>query len=663
MTQVTIEQALEIAVQHHQACRMAEAEAIYRQILAAQPNHVDALHLLGVLMHQSGRSDGVPMIRRAVALNPNHVQALSNLGTLLKETGEIDEAIACCRRAIALQPNLTPAYNNLGAALNAADKRDEATAAFRQALALQPDYPDALDNLGGNLQGIGQIDEAIKLHRRAIALRPNFAQAYCNLGVALQTQEHLEEAKTVLRRAIQLQPTLADAHYNLGNVLAAQRNFEEAISCFSQAIKLRPDFGVAWNNQGNAFSDMGQPERAIVCHRRAIELRPDDPETFNNLCNSLSAVGQIEEAIVHCRRAIELRPQYAAAHSNLGKAISFLGQYEQAIAEQRIAILIKPDLAQAHLNLSLLLMLTGNWAEGWREFEWRWKMKDFPEATRQLVQPRWDGSDLAGKRILVHTEQGVGDVIQFIRYLPLVTARGGKVLLEVQPQLARLLTEQNNPDVTVLTRTGFDHLPAAEFDVHLPLMSLPLVLERFEPESAPDLPKPPYLRAPASLMERWRGLVGEERRLKVGLVWAGSATHKNDRNRSLPLAKLAPLVDGRVQFYSLQLGKPAEQAAKPPAGMNLIDLTAHIGDFADTAALMEQLDLLISVDTAPAHLAGAMGKAVWVLLPFSPDFRWQLGRVDSAWYPTMRLFRQTRPTDWDGPIGLLAGELATLTRR
>ena len=663
MTQVTIEQALTIAVQHHQAGRLAEAEAIYRQILAAQPNHVDALHLLGVLLHQRGQREGVAMIRQAVALQPNHVQALSNLGTILKDVGEIDEAIACCRRAIALQPNLAPAHNNLGAALNAAKRKEEATEAFRKALAIQPDYPDALDNLGGNLQAFGQITEAIELHRRAIALRPTFAQAHCNLGVALQNQGQLEEAKTVLLRAIQLQPGLADAHYNLGNVLAEQRRFEEAIGCFSQAIALRPDLGVAWNNQGNAFADCGQTERAVICHRRAIELRPDDPETFNNLCNSLSSIGQIEEAIVHGRRAIELRPDYAAAHSNLGKAISFLGQYEEAIAEQRIAISLKPDLPQAHLNLALLLMLSGNWVEGWREFEWRWKMKDFPEAIRQVVQPRWDGSDLGGRRILIHTEQGVGDALQFIRYLPLVTARGGRVLLEVQPQMTRLLTEQNNPDVTVLTRTGFDVLPREPFDVHLPLMSLPLVLERFEPTSAPDLPKPPYLRAPASLSERYRGLVGDERRLKVGLVWAGSATHKNDRNRSLPLAKLAPLASDRVQFYSLQLGKPAEQAAKAPAGMNLIDLTAHISDFADTAALIEQLDLVISVDTAPAHLAGAMGKPVWVLLPFSPDFRWQLGTVDSAWYPTMRLFRQTRPTDWDGPIGLLAGELATLTRR
>jgi ADP-heptose:LPS heptosyltransferase len=244
-----------------------------------------------------------------------------------------------------------------------------------------------------------------------------------------------------------------------------------------------------------------------------------------------------------------------------------------------------------------------------------------------------------------------------------VTARGGRVLLEVQPQLTRLITEQNNPDVTVLTRNGFDVLPVAEFDVHLPLMSLPLVSEKFEPDSAPDLPKPPYLRAPASLAERWHGLVGDEWRLKVGLVWAGSATHKNDRNRSLALAKLAPLADERVQFYSLQLGKAAEQAANPPAGMKLIDLTANITDFADTAALIEQLDLLISVDTAPAHLAGAMGKPVWALLPFSPDFRWQLERADCAWYPTMRLFRQTRPGEWDEPIGRLAEELAALASR
>ncbi len=460
-----------------------------------------------------------------------------------------------------------------------------------------------------------------------------------------------------------MNPNLADAYYNLGNVLADQRKFEEAISCFGKAITLRPDFGVAWNNQGNAFSDLGLTQQAVACHRRAIALRPDDPETFNNLCNSLSAVGEIEEAIIHCRRALELRPDYAAAHSNLGKAISTLGQYDEAIAEQRIAISLKPDMAQGHLNLSLLLMLTGNWAEGWREFEWRWKMKDFPEAARKIAQPRWDGSDLAGRRILIHTEQGVGDALHFIRYIPLVKARGGEVLLEVQPQLIRLLEGENSQGATVLTRNGFDAAPAAEFDVHLPLMSLPLVLDKLEPISAPDLPKPPYLRAPASLKQRWHDLVGEQRKLKVGLVWAGSATHKNDRNRSLPLAKLAPLTDERIQFYSLQLGTPAEQAANPPAGMNLIDLTKNITDFADTAALIDELDLLVSVDTAPVHLSGAMGKPVWMLLPFSPDFRWQLKGEDCSWYPTLRMFRQTRPGEWDGPIGRLAGELKALATR
>ncbi len=307
------------------------------------------------------------------------------------------------------------------------------------------------------------------------------------------------------------------------------------------------------------------------------------------------------------------------------------------------------------MNLALLQMLMGKWDEGWREFEWRWKMPGFPEAKRELSQPRWDGSDLAGKRILIHTEQGAGDAIQFVRYLPLVTARGGKVVLEVQPPLARLLEGQNSQGAMVITRTGFEVLPAAEFDVHLPLMSLPLVLDKLEPIGSPDIPKPPYLRAPASLKERWHGLVGEVSKLKIGLVWAGSTTHKNDRNRSMPLAKLAPLADERVQFYSLQLGPPAKQT-----GLAMIDLTQHIADFADTAAFIDELDLVVSVDTSVPHLAGAMGKPVWVLLPFSPDFRWQLGIEKSAWYPTMRLFRQARPGDWDEPIGRAAAALKEL---
>ena len=556
MPQATIEQAIQIALQHHQAGRLAEAESIYRQVLAAQPNHADALHLLGSLRHFTGHADGITLIRQAIAIKPHYPAALSNLGEALRGRGQFDEAIAC----------------------------------FRRALVMWPDFPAALGNLGLALASIGENEQAVEPLRRAVALQPDFTDA--------------------------------------------------------------------WGNMGGALANLGKRSEAIACYQRAIVLRPTSADFHYNLGLLLRAENQIESAIASYRRAISLQPNYAAARCNLAMAIGLLGQYDLAIAELRIAIKLNPDLAERILNLAMQLMLMGQWAEGWREFEWRWKIPGFPEAKRTFSQPQWDGSDLNGRRILIHTEQGVGDAIQFIRYLPLGVARGGRVMVEVQPQLARLLEKENSQGAVVITRAGFDAPPAADFDVHLPLMSLPLLMDKLEPTSAPDLPRPPYLRAPASLKEKWRQLVGEELRLKVGLVFAGSTMHKNDHNRSIPLAKLSPLADERVQFYSLQLGPPAKQG-----GLPMIDLTSHITDFADTAAFIEELDLIVSVDTAVPHLAGAMGKSAWVLLPFSPDFRWQLNREDCDWYPALRLFRQVRPADWDEPIDRLARELKALASR
>jgi tetratricopeptide (TPR) repeat protein len=345
-----------------------------------------------------------------------------------------------------------------------------------------------------------------------------------------------------------------------------------------------------------------------------------------------------------------LNPELVEAHLNLGVALMAKTDVVPAITSFRRAIDLRPDSAKAHYNLALALLSSGNFREGWTENEWRWLCKGFTTPLRRFTQPLWDGSPLHGRTILLHCEQGFGDSIQFIRYAPLVAERGGRVVLWAPPELLSLMRGVQGVE-TVATAEPFP-----PFDVHCPLLSLPRALDT-RLESIPA--NVPYLFADPVRTARWKDkVVASANGLKIGLAWAGRPTHTNDRNRSIGLKQLAPLAEiTGVTFYSLQKGSSAHHAAGAPSGMNLIDLTDELHDFADTAALIENLDMVIAVDTSVAHLAGAMGKRVWVLLPFSADWRWLLNREDNPWYPTMRLFRQKQIGNWDATIIELARAL------
>jgi hypothetical protein len=326
------------------------------------------------------------------------------------------------------------------------------------------------------------------------------------------------------------------------------------------------------------------------------------------------------------------------------------GELDEALSVCQRAIQLRPDHAGAHWNKSLVLLLKGDFAQGWAEYEWRWQSKDFRSPRRDFPQPQWRGEDPSGRTILLHAEQGFGDTIQFIRYAPLLAGRGARVIVECQPELQRLLGGVEG--IQHLTARGE---PLPPFDLHTPLLSLPLAWGT-RVKTIPG--NVPYIKPDPALVGAWRGRLAGDSALKVGLVWAGSPIRKDDRYRSLPLSSLAPLAGVKgVSFYSLQKGKATEQAQNPPPGMNLIDMTEEIKDFADTAALISHLDLVITVDTAVAHLAGAMAKRVWTMLEFVPAWRWLLNREDSPWYPTMRLFRQPAIRDWATVIRRVAGEL------
>ncbi|MGD0389631.1 MAG: tetratricopeptide repeat protein [Tepidisphaeraceae bacterium] len=690
---VTIAQAMEIALAHHRAGRLGEAEGIYRQVLRNDANNAPAAHLLGVTLFQTGRrQEGIAFIRRALQLQPNYPEALANLGHLLRECGQLDQALDCCRRAIQLNPRLAEAYVNLGSVLYSQEKFAEAADAHRKAISLRPEFADAHTNLGNALYALGMTEESVAEHRRAIACRPDFAEGYNNLGAglhamgkideamenyhaalklrpdypeamsnlghALLSKKKFDEAIALCRRSIQIQPSNPDAYNNLGNAIQEKGDVDQAIQCFRQALQQRPDHPDAINNLGNCLQEQGNLEEAIPLYRRAIELRPLFAKAYGNLGNALRGLGKLDESIAVCRKAVELQPTLEEAHVNLGTALHLAGQYEPAMAECHAAIAIRKEFPEAHKDLALMLLVQGRFEQGWREYEWRLRLPNYFNSIDRFRQPMWDGSDFQGKTLLVHAEQGLGDTIHFARFLPMVAKMGGKIVLECQSELVRLMKQtQILAGVQIVPRQSKAG-PSLPFDLHCPLMSLPFLLRRLDPSRDDDVIKPPYMKEDSALKEQWRTRLPSGGRLKVGLAWAGSKTNKNDRHRSITLATLAPLARANVDFYNLQLGKPGLQAANPPQGMKMIDLTSMIGDFADTAALLSELDLVVSVDTAVVHLAGAMGKPVWVFLQFTPDFRWLLEGDATPWYPSMRLIRQTKFGAWNDLIERTADELA-----
>jgi len=501
----------------------------------------------------------------------------------------------------------------------------------------------------------GRLHEAQQHYQQILAEQPEHAGALHFLGLLAYQAGQTDVAVDLIQRAIALNPNWPQAQVNLGSVLQAKGQWDEAIAAFGRGIALQPNYAIAYYNLGNAWQAKGCLDEAIAAFRHAIALKPDYHEAYSNLGIALSDSGCLDQAVAACRQAIALNPGYALAYNNLGIALQNQGHLDQAITTFRQAIALQPNVADAHLSLAVALLGHGELTEGWAEYEWRWQSRHSP-VRPNYVQPQWDGGALQGRTLLLHAEQGFGDTLQFIRYLPLVAARGGRVIVECPPELLRLL-QPMAPTIAFVARGQV----VGDFDWRCSLMSLPQVLGTTPTTIPHDVP---YLHAHAADTEIWRKrLAAPSALLKVGLAWAGSRAHKNDRHRSLPLASLAPLAQvSGVRFYSLQKGASATEATPPP-GMELIDMSPELQDFADTAGLIANLDLVIAVDTAVAHLAGAMGKPVWTLLPFNPDWRWLREREDSPWYPTMRLFRQPAIGDWDSVIQQVSKALASMVQR
>ena len=604
------------AVEHHQAGRFAEAEAMYREILAADASNPDALHLLGMLSSEMGRHEtALGYIARAITLNPAPWYYHSNLGNVFQALGRYPEAILCYQEALRLDQENAQPYYNLGNALARSGAHEDAITAYREALRRDPANAQAHGNLGSALANLGRFQEAVACLQRALRLKPDDAEFVNNLGTAREGIGRRSEALLCYRRAVELQADYAEAYANLGRLLLEERRPEEARACLEQAIQLKPQMPQPHNNLGAVLEAQGRCEEAVACYRQALRLDPGHAPAHNNLGNVLRSQG---------------RPREAAAC------------YEKALESQ-------PDYAEAHWNRALALLVTGDFEAGWQEYGWRLRLKGL--APRQFPQPLWDGAALGGRTILLHAEQGLGDTLQFIRYAPLVKQSGGRVLLECQAPLAPLLETVRGVDQVIPAGS-----PLPDFDVQAPLLELPQI---FGTALATIPAEVPYLAGDPKRVARWRRKIVRPGKRAIGLVWAGNPAHTNDRNRSLPLSCFAPLARlPGVRLFSLQKGPQAAELLAPPAGLRLRDLGQELADFAETAAAILNLDLVITADTAVAHLAGALARPVWTLLPFAPDWRWLLDRADSPWYPTMRLFRQPRPRDWAAAIEKVREALA-----
>jgi tetratricopeptide (TPR) repeat protein len=477
----------------------------------------------------------------------------------------------------------------------------------------------------------------------AAATKRLFADA-----VALHQGGDLPAAEVRYRQILGLEPGHADALHHLGLIAYATGSLDDAAGLIGESLRRTPANAAAHANLALVHHARGDYAAALAECDAALRLQRHYPEAHYNRGNALRELGRLEDAIASYERALRLRPDFLGPLVNRARTLRDLGRFGAALAGNARALALAPDLAEAHLNQAMIHLLQGDFARGLPEFEWRWRDAQLAAARRDFAVPRWHGdADLAGRTLLIHAEQGLGDTLQFARYAPLLAAAGARVVLEVQPPLKNLL--RSLPGGIEVVARG-DALPP--FDLHCPLLSLPLALGT-RLDSIPAAV--PYLQPDTSRLASWQARLGPASGPRVGLIWSGNPDHNNDRNRSLPLAALAPLFRPELEFVSLQ---PAIRAADLETLHDLSLPLRHFGDdlhdFADTAALASCVDLIIAVDTAGAHLAGALGRPLWLLLPWLPDWRWLLGREDSPWYPTARLFRQPRTQDWASVLNAVA---------
>jgi tetratricopeptide (TPR) repeat protein len=584
----------------------------------------------------------------------NSPAAFFAAGLRLLQVGQLQAAEQCGRQALALEAHHADSLHLMGLLSLLARQHAIAIEWFAEAIRQNPDVADYFFNLANALRQQGRADEAIKSLDRGLTLQPGHAEGWYAMGGLLKHQKRVDEAIMSYDMALKAKETYWEAAYAAAELLFEAERYEEALALFRRSADINPNQSEAFNYITRCCWELRRFEEALASGNKAIALAPDDPEINKNLGRLSQHFDRHEEAIGWFDRAIALRPDFAAAHNDRSTSLLALLRIDEAVAAVDRAIAIDPECSVCHWNKALLQLLVGDFS-GWERREWGRKCDLVNLVDRNFTQPRWFGeAPIAGKTILLHGDEGLGDTIQFVRYAPLVARRGARVILEVQDALHSLLSGIDGVSLCLPKSAGA--LP--DFDLHCPLSGLPLAFKT-ELETIPVVPSylPPV---PQARLREWERRLGTHDRLRVGLVWSGNPKHGNDHNRSMSLRTMSGIIGPRARFYSLQKDPRPEDAATLAGRSDIVDLTEHLADFVETAALIACLDLVVTIDTSVAHLAGALGKPTWILLPHVPDYRWLLGRDDSPWYPAARLFRQDESRDYAPVLARMREELDVL---
>lgn len=664
-----------------------DALASFDRALAIQPDDAGTLAYRGDTLRLLGQfADALGSYHKAVGVDPVHARALNGIGLISASRGQPREALTWHDRAIAANPDFAEAHNGRGIVLSRLGQFAAALACFTRALTLWPGYADAHVNTGNTLRKMGRFEEALISLDHALALDPGSVDGlYARAGVLAVLDRKLEALAACdralrldanLRPALMLRGTLlgmlgryqeavewfdrliaqggrpdvfyADAHIGQGNALRESKRLPEAIAAYDRALALFPTHAGAWYDRGRALREMGELQEAVESYTAALESNPRYLEARNYLSSVLATLGRNDEAEAQARLVLSISPTNESAHNNLGNALQRQGRLREAVASFEAAMSLVPDPAGARFNRGMCLLLAGDFENGWRDYEVRTQVREWDtRGWDTAVRPAWRGQkDVAGQRIMLYSEQGFGDTIQFCRYAPMVAALGAKVLLHVRAPLRPLL-ESLDPAFDVSDETQ----PMPRFDQHCSIMSLPFA---FRTELATIPNRVPYLAPPEELRMLWRERLGPRHGPRIGLAWSG-----NDKpyGRAIPLEIISPLVAMLPEVYCIQ--RELRPGDVPALAMfqGIRFFGRELRDFADTAALLEQLDLIISIDSSVMHLAGALARPTWAMLPFAADWRWLKSRDDSPWYPTVRLFRQPTSGDWTGVIDRVRHEL------
>jgi tetratricopeptide (TPR) repeat protein len=654
---------LRMAAAFLQQGQLNQAQSLLESYLKVQPRHLETLNALALVTMQTEQYEkAVEYLTKAISVKPKVAGLHSNLGNAYQQLGMLQEALGAYRKAIQLDPRFAQAFYNRGHVFQSLGDLENALDSFDKAVVIQPEYADAYNSRGIVLQLLNRTQEAMAGYQEAIRLSPGHAKAHANLGDLFSSLKQYDNALAHYDLALLHQPKYIKALSNKGVLLQQLNQFELALECFDQILQSNPQSWEALSNRAVTLQKMRLLEDAAKTLMDAIGINPNQANLYNNLGNILGELGRFNEALDQFDRAIAISPIDTSALINRGIALQEMGDLSKSIDFFDRALKLEPENPEAHWSKSVSLLLSGEFDLGWHEFEWRWQRQHVLNQQTHSDKPLWLGdASLEGRTILLHGEQGLGDVLQFCRYASAITKRSARVILEVPPPLLELCRTLDDVHQVIALGTATE----LEIDYQCPLMSLP---HAFKTSFTNPPPNTPYLKIDPTKAAFWKAKLGEKKHVRIGLVWSGGFRAElpelwgvNSR-RNIPLELLATLNTTNVQFVSLQKGELAQreltQLQKNPCNSFFItDFTEEFNDFSDTAAVIDNLDLIISVDTSTAHLAAALGKPVWMLNRFDSCWRWQRTGKETFWYPTMKIYRQHSWQDWSLALKELKSDL------